>query len=542
MATAGENFYSYFDRERREAAKLKVPAFTESGTTSTPKAPDNEEEENELKKSKLEKKPSLPNFYLELKKKCYSLLSNCYVQSELKKIPAKLQYSLDDLACMLRLLPEDSVLYHKIDYHISCITERREAAKLKVPAFTKPGTTSTPKAPDNEEEEIRLKVPKPDERCFFSDLTEEQLMPSFGELRKFRFVLCKVFLSYNSVDAKARRVYKRHLSSIAAKLYVTTDNVVDMGTLEEYYSCFRRAPEQFNDAFEICNDCGYKLVRLSCQETQWRKQKVAGRVMAYYGKNFDYGCSPAEVDDYKAMLFESKQPEVKPGKINLMRPVLVGCIKGNDCSLELTVDWKLPPFSEETTLAKRSYYSDLTEKQISSKQLRKKWVDGSLQTDISLAFGRPVNGSFRSFPHKVSVIISTGTEADDCDYLCTSFLNIWPEIKSRSGIDGPKRARLAIKDAIDDLPQAGMLERCVSIFMMLERGILTWAPKLPIKTAIIHILPRNIAKKMHMDHLQSTIIGDALDNVLEYSRVRVRRRFHYGDYLDIEVRVVGLAV
>ncbi|GKG11407.1 hypothetical protein Tco_0342807 [Tanacetum coccineum] len=43
----------------------------------------------------------------------------------------------------------------------------------------------------------------------------------------------------------------------------------------------------------------------------------------------------------------------------------------------------------------------------------------------------------------------------------TSVLNIWPEIRSRSDIDGPKRAGLAIKDAIDDLPQAGMLERCV---------------------------------------------------------------------------------
>ncbi|GKE60208.1 hypothetical protein Tco_1510575, partial [Tanacetum coccineum] len=186
-----------------------------------------------------------------------------------------------------------------------------------------------------------------------------------------------------------------------------------------------------------------------------RKQKVAGRVMAYYGKNFDYGCSPAEVDDYKAMLFESKQPEVKPGKINLMRPVLVGCIKGNDCSLELTVDWKLPPFSEETTLAKRSYYSDLTEKQVfpQSSSVTKDEEDGrwSLQKEISLAFGRPVNGSFRSFPRKVSVSISTGTEADDCDYVCTSVLNIWPEIRSRSGIDGPKRAGLAIKDAIDDL-------------------------------------------------------------------------------------------
>ncbi|GKD69745.1 hypothetical protein Tco_1323835, partial [Tanacetum coccineum] len=107
------------------------------------------------------------------------------------------------------------------------------------------------------------------------------------------------------------------------------------------------------------------------------------------------------------MLFETERHEVKPGKINLMRSVLsvpaqfsliidenltestsraiilsgvyeflvptdgsisVGCIKGNDCSLKLKVDWKLPSFFEETTLAKRSYYSDLTKKQVFSER------------------------------------------------------------------------------------------------------------------------------------------------------------------------------
>lgn len=346
-------------------------------------------------------------------------------------------------------------------------------------------------------------------------------MPSFCGVAKFRFVLCKVFLSYNSDDAKAsnpRRVdipnslnvytydppkgtaHTKLVGSghqlfgsiqaarfsldpasptfnifnhkfndpiavaklgclsphcicycsipfstsvkIAANLYVTTDNLVDMNTPSEYYSYFRRgAPEQFNDAFEVCNDsavinfsdyfakrpnggsCSYTLKgRDGCLKLYYvalnyvvdaalevvfvatsKETKVAGRVMAYYGKKFDYGCSPAEVDDYKAMLFETEQPEVKPGKINLMQSVLSvpaqfsliidanlsdstsgdiilsgvyefhvpvdggimdGRIKGNGCSLKLTVDWKLPPFAEETTLAKGSYYSDLTKKQM----------------------------------------------------------------------------------------------------------------------------------------------------------------------------------
>ncbi|PWA72066.1 hypothetical protein CTI12_AA149420 [Artemisia annua] len=113
-----------------------------------------------------------------------------------------------------------------------------------------------------------------------------------------------------------------------------------------------------------------------------KEKKVAGRVMAYYGKNFDYGCPPAKKDLYNAMIFETK-PHVyfKSGKINLMRSVFavpakfslvidanlrdftsgdivlsgtyeflvprdgsssIGSIVSNDCSLNLKVDWKLP--------------------------------------------------------------------------------------------------------------------------------------------------------------------------------------------------------
>ena len=231
---------------------------------------------------------------------------------------------------------------------------------------------------------------------------------------------------------------------MAAKLYVTTDKLDDMEHPCDYYDCYRgKDPtERFNDAFEVCNDCAvinfsenfakrpnggsgsytlkgrdghlkmyYVALKYAVDaalevvfDATSEETKVAGRVMAYYGNNFDYGCSPAEEVDYKAMLFETEQNEViKPGKINLLRSVLsvpaqfslvidahltdsisgaiilsgvyeflvptdgsisVGCIKGNDCSLKLKVDWKLPPFTEETTPAKRPYYSELSKKQL----------------------------------------------------------------------------------------------------------------------------------------------------------------------------------
>ncbi|GJQ96323.1 arginyl-tRNA synthetase, class Ic [Tanacetum coccineum] len=240
--------------------------------------------------------------------------------------------------------------------------------------------------------------------------------------------------------------------------------------------------------------------------------------------------------------------------------IRVGCIEGKDCTLQLTVDWKLPPFAEETTLAKRSYYSDLTKKQLFSQRssvTKDKEADRwSLQKEFSLAFGYFLEGRFL-LDGEASVSISTGTKADDSDYLCTSILNIWPEIRSHPFTRGPKTTALGVRDTIVCGPLAGIMERCVvggpgflkfklsrtyiaeGLFMMIKRGMSTWAPnKLPMKKAIIDFLPRNIAKEMHMDHLQSTIIGETLARVLRYSRVRVRRRFRYGDYLDIKSKMM----
>lgn len=65
---------------------------------------------------------------------------------------------------------------------------------------------------------------------------------------------------------------------------------------------------------------------------------------------------------------------------------------------------------------------------------------------------------------------------------------------------------------------------------MLKDGIDTWAPKLPVKRAIVDFSSPNIAKEMHVGHLRSTIIGDTLARMLEYSKVDVLRRNHVGDW------------
>jgi arginyl-tRNA synthetase len=66
---------------------------------------------------------------------------------------------------------------------------------------------------------------------------------------------------------------------------------------------------------------------------------------------------------------------------------------------------------------------------------------------------------------------------------------------------------------------------------MLSDGIDTWAPRLPIRRAMVDFSSPNIAKEMHVGHLRSTIIGDTLARMLEFSRVElVTRRNHVGDW------------
>lgn len=65
---------------------------------------------------------------------------------------------------------------------------------------------------------------------------------------------------------------------------------------------------------------------------------------------------------------------------------------------------------------------------------------------------------------------------------------------------------------------------------MILGGIEKWAPQLAIKRAVVDFSSPNIAKEMHVGHLRSTIIGDSLSRMLEFSNVEVLRRNHVGDW------------
>ncbi|XP_074273742.1 arginine--tRNA ligase, chloroplastic/mitochondrial-like isoform X2 [Silene latifolia] len=132
------------------------------------------------------------------------------------------------------------------------------------------------------------------------------------------------------------------------------------------------------------------------------------------------------------------------------------------------------------------------------------------------------------------------------DYQCNNAMGLFGKIKgTMPEFRNPRSVGEAI---IKNLPESEMIESCSvagpgfvnvvlsrtwlakTIHKMLTEGIQTWAPKLSIKRAVVDFSSPNIAKEMHVGHLRSTIIGDTLAQMLEFSGVEVLRRNHVGDW------------
>ncbi|KAL0374421.1 UNVERIFIED_CONTAM: Arginine--tRNA ligase, chloroplastic/mitochondrial [Sesamum radiatum] len=132
------------------------------------------------------------------------------------------------------------------------------------------------------------------------------------------------------------------------------------------------------------------------------------------------------------------------------------------------------------------------------------------------------------------------------DYQCNNAMGLWSRVKGKgTQFRGPQLIGQAI---MKNLPPSEMIESCTiagpgfvnitlsrhwiaeSIQKMLVHTIETWAPAIPVKRAVVDFSSPNIAKEMHVGNLRSTIIGDTLARMLEFSKVEVLRRNHVGDW------------
>ncbi|KAJ1261862.1 hypothetical protein BS78_09G063200 [Paspalum vaginatum] len=167
---------------------------------------------------------------------------------------------------------------------------------------------------------------------------------------------------------------------------------------------------------------------------------------------------------------------------------------------------------------------------------------GSVKQQLS----RLVSSSLRATVPEVEVEPMVEVSTKFADYQCNNAMGLWSKIKgSGTSFKNPNAIGQAISknlpssDIIESTSVAGpgfvnitLSNRWVAkrIQDMLVNGINTWAPILPVKKAVIDFSSPNIAKEMHVGHLRSTIIGDTLARMFEFSNVDVLRRNHVGDW------------
>lgn len=168
---------------------------------------------------------------------------------------------------------------------------------------------------------------------------------------------------------------------------------------------------------------------------------------------------------------------------------------------------------------------------------------GSVKQQLSRLFESSLRTAFPNENMGPIVAISTQKFAD---YQCNNAMALFSKIKGKSAEYGrPDSVGQAI---VRNLPPSDMIastsvagpgfvnivlsDKWVAQYIqqMLLNGIDSWAPLLPLKRAVVDFSSPNIAKEMHVGHLRSTIIGDTLARMLEFSRVDVLRRNHVGDW------------
>ncbi|XP_039136284.1 arginine--tRNA ligase, cytoplasmic-like isoform X3 [Dioscorea cayenensis subsp. rotundata] len=168
---------------------------------------------------------------------------------------------------------------------------------------------------------------------------------------------------------------------------------------------------------------------------------------------------------------------------------------------------------------------------------------GSVKQQLSSLFEASLRATFPELNIEPMVAACT---AKFGDYQCNNAMGIWSKLKGASAeFKNPKSVGQGI---ISNLPPSEMIEStsvagpgfvniglsstwmAQSIQNMLSNGIGTWAPLLPASRVLVDFSSPNIAKEMHVGHLRSTIIGDTLARMLEFSNAEVFRRNHVGDW------------
>lgn len=162
----------------------------------------------------------------------------------------------------------------------------------------------------------------------------------------------------------------------------------------------------------------------------------------------------------------------------------------------------------------------------------------NLATELQELFQKAI---YKAFNHECSAVITQSTRDHFGDYQCNDALKLSKQV----GL-APREVAQKIVENLDDVH--GIIEKCeiagpgfVNIYLNkahLEKKLSAMAlderlgiPLPKVKQRIIcEFSSPNVAKAMHVGHLRSTIIGDALARLMEFLGHDVIRLNHIGDW------------
>ncbi|GBG68603.1 hypothetical protein CBR_g3146 [Chara braunii] len=172
--------------------------------------------------------------------------------------------------------------------------------------------------------------------------------------------------------------------------------------------------------------------------------------------------------------------------------------------------------------------------------------DGSVRQLLSELVAESLKTTFPDLAKNVAPVVVPCNNAAFGDYQCNNAMALFAQVKGKnSNFKNPRAVGEAI---MKNLPETPLIETTSiagpgfiniklskswleqRLEMILQDGLNSWAPVLPVKRVVVDFSSPNIAKEMHVGHLRSTIIGDCISRMYEFCKVEVLRRNHVGDW------------
>jgi arginyl-tRNA synthetase len=163
---------------------------------------------------------------------------------------------------------------------------------------------------------------------------------------------------------------------------------------------------------------------------------------------------------------------------------------------------------------------------------------------VEAVFSEALQNAFPDVKDLPAIEVTRTKSASFGDYQCNSAMTIFGKLKGTP--NAPRSPREVAQAIINNIPSNTVVENpsvagpgFINVFLTesfltnrIETILLHGVKASPSKKMIISVdfSSPNIAKDMHVGHLRSTIIGDAMSRILEFQGHHVNRINHVGDW------------